>query len=96
MCITIDLLINWSTSELNTLLDPTTYLDYIDCWIQLVTAPTMAVTSWIQLSTCILNSIWTGGARPPVQVDGKIHVDSWIQLVTAIVGAVTSWIQQFV
>ena len=42
---TIDLLINWSTSELNTLLDPTTYLDYTDCWIQLVTAPTMAVTS---------------------------------------------------
>ena len=61
----IDLLINWSTSELNTQLDPTTYLDYTDCWIQLVTAPTMAVTSWIQLSTCILNSNWTGGARPP-------------------------------
>ena len=61
---TIDLLINWSTSELNTLLDPTTYLDYTDCWIQLVTAPTMAVTSWIQLSTCILISNWTGGARP--------------------------------
>ena len=52
---TIDLLIDWSTSELNTLLDPTTYLSYTDCWIQLVTAPTMAVTSWIQLSTDILN-----------------------------------------
>ena len=38
--LTIDLLVNWSTSELNTLLDPTTYLDYTDCWIQLVTAPT--------------------------------------------------------
>ena len=62
-CCTIDLLINWSTSELNTLLDPTTYLDYADCWIQLVTAPTMAVTRWIQLSTYILNSNWTEGAR---------------------------------
>ena len=61
----VDLLINWSTSELNTLLDPTTYLDYTDSWIQLVIAPTMAVTSWIQLSTCILNSNWTGGASPP-------------------------------
>ena len=47
---TIDLLINWSTAELNTLLDPTTYLDYTDCWIQLVTAPTMAVTRRIQQS----------------------------------------------
>ena len=55
----------------------------------------MAVTSWIQLSTCILNSNGTGGGQgPPVQVDGKMHVDSWIQLVTAIIGAVTSWIQQ--
>ena len=62
---TIDLLINRSTSELNTLLDPTTYLDYTDSWIQLVTAPTLAVTSWIQLSTCILYSNWTGGAKPP-------------------------------
>ena len=62
---TIDLLINWSTSELNTLLDPTTYLDYTDCWIQLVTGPTMAVTSWIQLSTCILPSTCTGGRSPP-------------------------------
>ena len=63
---TIDLLINWSTSELNTLLDPTTYLDYTDCWIQLVTAPTMAVTSWIQLSTCILPSTCTRGRCPPL------------------------------
>ena len=93
---TVDLLINWSTSELNTLLDPTTYLDYTDRWIQLDTAPTMAMTSWIQMSTCILNSNWTGGARPPVSVDGKMHVDSGIQLVTAIVGAVTRWIQQSV
>ena len=85
--------INWSTSELNTLLDPTTYLDYTDCWIQQVTAPTLVVTCWIQQPTCILHSSWTGGLRPPVQVDGKMHVDSWIQLVTAIVGAVTSWIQ---
>ena len=77
-------------------MDPTTCLGYTACWIQLVTAPTMAVTSWIQLSTCISNSNWTGGQGPPVQVDGKMHVDNWIQLVTAIVGAVTSWIQQSV
>ena len=76
ICVTIDLLTNWSTSELNTLLDPTPYLDYTDCWIQLITAPTMTVTSWIQLSECILNSNWTGGQGPPVQVDGKMHVDS--------------------
>ena len=76
--------------------DPTTYLDYTECWIQLVTAPTMAVTSWIQLSTCILPSTCTGGPCPPVQLEFEMHVDSWIQLVTAIVGAVTSWIQQSV
>ena len=35
-----------------------------------------------------------GGLRPPVQVDGKMHVDCWIQQVTATVGAVTCWIQQ--
>ena len=93
---TIDLLINWSTSELNTLLDPTTYLDYPDCWIQLVTAPTMAVTSWIQLFTCISPSTCTGGLAPRVQLELKIHVDSWIQLVTATVGAETIWIQQSV
>ena len=61
--------INWSTSELNTLVDPTTYLDYTDCWIQVVTAATMAVTSWIQLSTCILNSYysnWTGEGKAPL------------------------------
>ena len=64
-CDTIDLLINWSTSESNTLLDPTTYLDYTDCWIQQVTAPTLVVTCWIQQPTCILHSSWTGGASPP-------------------------------
>ena len=66
--ITMNFLNNWSTSELNTLLDPTTYLDYTDCWIQLVTAPTMAVTSWIQLSTCILPSTCTGGPCPPCPI----------------------------
>ena len=35
-----------------------------------------------------------GGLRPPVQVDGKMHVGCWIQQVTATVGAVTCWIQQ--
>ena len=67
---TITLFINWSTSELNTLLDPTTYLDYTDSWIQLVTAPTLAVTSWIQLSTCIVPSTCTGGPCPlcPIRI----------------------------
>ena len=34
-----------------------------------------------------------GGLRPPVQVDGKMHVDFWIQQVTTRVGGVTCWIQ---
>ena len=37
-----------------------------------------------------------GGLRPPVQVDGKMHVDCWIQQVTTRVGGVTCWIQQSV
>ena len=34
--------------------------------------------------------------RPPVQVEGKMHVHWWIQQVTTRVGAVTCWIQQSV
>ena len=62
---TITLLINWSTSELNRQLNPTTCLGDTDCWIQQVTAPTLVVTCWIQQSTCILPPSWTGGASPP-------------------------------
>ena len=62
---TIDLLINWSTSELNRQLNPTTCLGDTDCWIQQVTAPTLVVTCWIQQSTCILPPSWTGEAWPP-------------------------------
>ena len=40
-------------------------------------------------------AVW-GGLRPPVQVDGKMHVDCWIQQVTTRVGAVTCLIQQSV
>ena len=34
-----------------------------------------------------------GGLRPPLQIDGKMHVGCWIQQVTTRVGAVTCWIQ---
>ena len=34
--------------------------------------------------------------RPPVQVEGKMHVGCWIQQVTTRVGAVTCWMQQTV
>ena len=44
----MDLLINRSTSELNTLLNPTTYLGDTGCWIQQVTTRVGAVTCWIQ------------------------------------------------
>ena len=91
----MNFLISWSTSESKTQLNPTCLGD-TGFWIQQVTAPTLVVTCWIQQPTCILHSSWTGGLRPPVQVDGKMHVDSWIQLVTGIVGAVTRWIQQSV
>ena len=88
-------LINWSTSELNRQLNPTTCLGDTDCWIQQVTAPTLAVTGWIQQCTCISHSSCKGvGLRPLVQIDGEMHVDCWIQQVTTRVGAVTYWIQQ--
>ena len=41
---TNDLLINWSTSELNRQLNPTTCLGDTDCWIQQVTAPTLVLS----------------------------------------------------
>ena len=91
---TITLFINWSTSELNRQLNPTTCLGDTDCWIQQVTAPTLVVTCWIQHSTCILSFTCTGGRSPPVQLGGKMHVECWIQQVTTRVGAVTCWIQQ--
>ena len=70
---TMNFLINWSTSELNTQVNPTTCLGDTGCWIQQVTAPTLVVTCWIHQCTCILHSDWTGGASPPVQVRCKIH-----------------------
>ena len=93
---TDDFLINWSISELNTQVNPTTCLGDTDCWIQQVTAPTLVVTCWIQQSVCILHSSRTGGASPPGQVEGKMHTDCWIQQLTIRVGAVTCWIQQHV
>ena len=62
---TDDFLINWSISELNTQVNPTTCLGDTDCWIQQVTAPTLVVTCWIQQSVCILPSTCTGGRSPP-------------------------------
>ena len=62
---TTTLLINWSTSELNRQLNPTSCLGDTDCWIQQVTAPTLVVTCWIQQPACILPSTCTGGRRPP-------------------------------
>ena len=77
-------------------MNPTTCLGDTDCCIQQVTAPTLGVTCWIQQSVCILHSSRTGGASPPVQVEGKMHTDCCIQQVTTRVGAVTCWIQQSV
>ena len=59
-------LINWSISELNTQVNPTTYLGDTDCWIQQVTAPTLVVTGWIQQSVCILHSSPTWGCFAPL------------------------------
>ena len=86
--------INWSTSELNTQVNPTTCLGDTGCWIQQVTAPTLVVKCWIHLCTCILPSTCTGGLRPPVQLECKMHVHWWVQQVTTRVGAVTCWIEQ--
>ena len=89
-------LINLSTSELNTQVNPTTGLGDTGCWIQQVTAPTLVLTCWIQQTLCILHSVGYGGLRPPAQVEGKMHTDCWIQQVTTRVGAVSCWIQQSV
>ena len=75
----MNLRINWSISELNTQVNPTTCLGDTDCWIQQVTAPTLVVTCWIQQFYCILHSSRTGGLRPPVQVEVKMHTECWIQ-----------------
>ena len=89
--------INWSISELNTQVNPTTCWGDTDCWFQQVTTPTLAVTCWNQQSVCILPSTCTGGqSPPPFRLDCKLHTDCWIQQVTARVGAVSCWIQQFV
>ena len=61
----MNFLIDWSTSELDIQVNPTTCLGDTDRWIQQVTAPTLVVTSWIQQSVCILHSSRTGGASPP-------------------------------
>ena len=45
--LTDDFHINWSISELNAQVNPTTCLGDTDCWIQQVTAPTLVVTCWI-------------------------------------------------
>ena len=91
----MNFLINWSTSELNTQVNPTTCLGDTGCWIQQVTAPTLVVTCWIHQCASILPSTCTWGAKPPlVQLECKMHVGCWIQQVTARVGAVTCWIQQ--
>ena len=59
-----DFCINWSTSELNTQVNPTTCLGDTGCWIQQVTAPTLVVTCWIHQCASILPSTCTGrGAR---------------------------------
>ena len=65
LCSTMTFLINLSTSELNTQVNPTTCLGDTDCWIQQVTAPTLVVTCWIQQCTCILPSTCTGGRSSP-------------------------------
>ena len=57
--------IDWSTSKVNTQVNPTTCLDKTGCWIQQVIAPTLVVTRWIQQPmspkqvvgfTCVFNS----------------------------------------
>ena len=64
-CDTMNFRINWSISELNTQVNPTTCLGDTDCWIQQVTTPTLVVTCWNQQSVCILPSTCTGGRSPP-------------------------------
>ena len=91
---TMSFLINWSTSELNTQVNPTTCLGDTGCWIQQVTAPTLVVTCWIHQCASISPSTCT--FAPPFQLECEMHTDCWIQQVTTRVGAVTCWIQQSV
>ena len=90
----MNFLINWSISEFNTQVNPTTCLGDTGRWIQQVTAPTLVLTCWNQQSVCIVPSTCTGARRPPVQLECKMHVHWGIQQVTTRVGAVTCWIQQ--
>ena len=64
--VTMNLHINWSTSELNTQVNPTTCLGDTGCCIQQVTAPTLVVTCSIHQLASILPSTCTGGASPPL------------------------------
>ena len=66
--ITVNFLINWSISELNTLVHPTTCLSDTDCWIQQFTAPTMVVTRWI---------LYKKRAKCTQTVDPTSHCQSW-------------------
>ena len=61
--VTLNLLMNWSTSELNTQLNPMTCLGDTGCWIQQVTAPTMAVTCWIQQVTAPTMAVTFGSSK---------------------------------
>merc|ERR1711907_844084 len=72
--ITMSFLINWSTSELNTQMNPATCLGDKGCWIQQVTAPTLVVTCWIHQCTCILLSTCTKGGFGKLSVaDGTFR-----------------------
>ena len=67
--------INWSTSELNTQVNPTTGLGDTGCWIQQVTAPTLVVTCWIHQCASILHSSWTGGPKHPSKLlDSPVYL----------------------
>ena len=74
---------------LNGMLNPITYLGYTGCRIQQVTAPTLAMTWWIQQPTCVVHSSCKGGFAPPVQENSETHLGCWIQQVFVRVGAVT-------
>ncbi len=50
--------------KINALLNSPTCLASIACWIQQVTAPTLAVNCWLQQLRCILLSTSTGGRSP--------------------------------
>ena len=76
---TVNFRINWSISESDTQVNPTTCLGDTDCWIQQVTAPTLVVTCWIQQSVCISPSTCREGEATRVRLECKMHTDCWIQ-----------------